>query len=98
MLSVFEQEVSELTQRVLQDYRVLLESVGLRTDFRGVVPPEVVQAGPYSEVSILIYRASDLVDSLEFFVEKAGVPQATPMEVEAWLRKELSLLVGDKAP
>jgi hypothetical protein len=96
MPSVFEHEVSELTQRVLQEYRGRLESVGLRTNFRGVIPPEVTQAGPWSEVSILIYRGNNLVDSLEFFVEKAGMPQVTLAEVETWLRKELSQLVADR--
>lgn len=96
MPSVFEHEVNELTQRLLQEYGGRLESVGLRTTFRGVTPPEVTQAGPWSEVSILIYRGNNLVDSFEFFVEKAGVPQVTLAEVEAWLRKELSHLVTDR--
>lgn len=95
MPSVFEQAVCDLTQRILQEYRKPLEQAGLRTNFCGVIPPEVTQAGPYSEVSVLIYRGNDLVDSFEFFVEKAGAPQVTLVEVEVWLRKELSQLLGD---
>jgi hypothetical protein len=86
MSSPFASQIAELARGIVEEYGASLSRVGLRANCRGVT-----RAIPtVTEVTIDFYRGNDLIDSMEFFVERDGKPVVSAHEIDAWLRRELA--------
>lgn len=90
MLTEFERDVQELTERLLKEFAPLIERLGFTADNRGMKVRDPRPDARCSEVEVVFYRGRDIADILEFFAERDGKPQASLYELEEWLRAELS--------
>jgi hypothetical protein len=97
MLSAFEQQVSDLARSLVDEYESDLSGAGLRADVVGV-RPSGAHGEQATELLILFYRGTDMVDAFEFYVERAGKPVASAQDIESWLRVELTKLVDPQSP
>lgn len=89
-LTSFEQDVHELTVRLLEEYRSVMSELELTADYRGVKVLDPAPATRCSELEVVFRRGRDVADIFEFFVEKDGAPNVSLREVEEWLRAELT--------
>lgn len=89
-MTPFEENVYDLTRRLLDEYRAILNDLELRADLRGIKVLDDSPTGRSSELEVVFYRGTNIADIFEFFVEKDGEPNATIAEVEDWLRTELA--------
>jgi hypothetical protein len=88
-LTPFEQEVESMARAVVDANQPMLNALGIRADYHGVIVRTATVGSRVSEVEIWIYREARVLDGLEFFVERNGRPAATIDEMRKWLGHEL---------
>lgn len=95
-MSAFRDSIRSVVKEELSKSESGLSSVGLAARYNGLEPRSYgSDEKPATEVSISIREGTNLVDRLEFFIERNGEPAVTPEEVREWLRHELDQIVAD---
>ncbi len=91
----FQQLALRKTSEILAELLPLLRAHGLSTP-GPVVEDDLWEESDPREISIWLYRGTELVDLIEFFIWKDGKPAVTLDELEATVRASVEETIEDE--
>lgn len=95
-MSQFRDSIRTVVREELDNVKPDLSGLGLVARYNGMEPRSYgSDQERATEVSISIHDGDDLVDRLEFFIEREGNPSVTVAQVREWLRTELAGIIAD---
>lgn len=86
----YEEGVLREANLILKAHAAELQRSGLRPEVLGLQ-----QSGEGTELTIYFWRGDELMDAIEFFVSKGGVPVASEAEVNSWLAEQVRSIAGE---
>ena len=93
--AVFEADVLELVRTVLSFYRESLQSLNITPRNPKLTRRWSILSEYQSEITIDFYDKKGVVDVIEFYVYRSGIPNASKNEIKKWLTETLENLVDD---
>lgn len=95
-MSEFRTNIRATVREQLDAVKHDLTRLGLVATYNGMQPrPYSSDRETATEVSISIHDGDNLVDRLEFFIEREGKPSVSVDQVREWLRSELAGIIAD---